>query len=120
MADKFFGKLQNVRQKLRDDINLMKDPYEILLNVAKELGEITGEDNFYSEIHDAIISVYGYTFKEKFPLKIELAEVIARRDKIQSALSNENFSDEVKQRINFALNRHNEEIERLNSLIASR
>ena len=117
MADKFFGKLQDVRQKLRDDINLGKNPYEILLDVAKELGEISGEENYYSEIRDAIISNYGYVLKEKFVLKMELDEVIARRKKIQVALSNENFSDDVKQRINFALNRHDEEIERLNSLI---
>ena len=117
MADKFFGKLQDMRQKIRDDINLAKNPYEILLDVAKTLGEISGEDIYYTEIRDAIGSIYGYALKEKFVLKKELAEVTARREKIQAALTNENFSDDVKQRINFALKRHDEEIQYLKSFI---
>ena len=120
MADKFFGKLQDLRQKLRDDIISGKNPYEILLDVAKSLGEISGEDNYYSEIRDAVGSVYGYALKDKDVLEIELAEVTARREKIQAALSNENFSEDVKQRINFALKRHDEEIERLKSLISAK
>lgn len=119
MADKFFGKLQDLRQTIRDDINSGKNPYKILLDVAKLLGEISGEDNYYSEIRDAVGSVYGYALKERDVLELELDEVTARREKIQAALSNENFSDDVKQRINFALKRHDEEIERLNSLIAA-
>ena len=119
MADKFFGKLQDLRQIIRDDINSGKNPYKILLDVAKLLGEISGEDNYYFEIRDAVISIYGDALKNKDVLEIELAEVTARREKIQAALSNENFSDDVKQRISFALKRHHEEIERINSLLKS-
>lgn len=120
MEDKFFGKLQDLRQNIRADIISGKNLCEILLNVAKSLGEISGEDNFYSEIRDALTSTYGYALKDKDVLKIELADVTARREKIQAALSNENFSDDVKQRISFALKRHDEEIERLNSLISAK
>lgn len=117
MADKFFGKLQDVRQQLRDDINSGKNPYEILLDVAKSLGEISGESSYYAEIRDSIVSVYGYALQEKSVLENELAEVTARRKKIQAALSNEQFSEDVKKRINYALIRHAKEIELLNTLI---
>ena len=117
MAEKFFGTLQTLKQKMRDDINAAKNPYDILLNMAKEIGKITGEDNFQTEIRENIISVYGHVFNEKRVLEIELEEVTARRKRIAAALNNDAFSDEDKQRINFALTRHDKEIERLNELL---
>ena len=86
MSEKFFGKLQTLRQKIRDDIKLAKNPCEILLSVAKEIGTITGEENFYPEIREEIISVYGHVFNDEKVLEIELQEISARRQKIQDAL----------------------------------
>lgn len=117
MAEKFFGTLQTLKQKMRDDINAAKNPYDILLNMAKEIGKITGEDNFQTEIRENIISVYGHVLNEQRVLEIELEEVTARRKRIAAALNNDSFSDEDKQRINFALTRHDKEIERLNELL---
>ena len=113
MAEKFFGTLQTLKQKMRDDINAGRNPYDILLDMAKEIGKITGEDNFYTEIRENIISIYGHAFNEKKVLEIELKEVSERRKKIADALNNDIFSDEDKQRISFALTRHDKEIERL-------
>ena len=117
MAEKFFGTLQTLKQKMRDDINAAKNPYDILLNMAKEIGKITGEDNFQTEIRENIIAVYGHVFNEKRVLEIELEEVTARRKRIADALNNDAFSEDDKQRINFALTRHDKEIERLNELL---
>ena len=110
MAEKFFGTLQTLKQKMRDDINAAKNPYDILLNMAKE-------NNFQTEIRENIIAVYGHVFNEKRVLEIELEEVTARRKRIADALNNDSFSDEDKQRINFALTRHDKEIDRLNELL---
>lgn len=113
MSEKFFGRLQTLRQKIRDDINIAKNPYEILLDVIKEIGEITGEENFYPEVRDDIISIYGHAFNEEKILIIELQEISARRKKIQAALDNPNFNDEDKARMKNALERHDAEIQRL-------
>ena len=120
MSEKFFGKLQTLRQKIRDDIKLAKNPCEILLSVAKEIGNITGEENFYPEIREEIISVYGHVFNDEKVLEIELQEISARREKIQDALNNGDFSEDEKLRIQSALNRHDAEIERLNSILVGR
>ena len=117
MSEKFFGRLQTLRQEIRDDVNLAKNPCEILLNVVKEIGNITGEENFYPEIRDEIISIYGHVFNEEKVLEIELAEISERRQKIQNAYDNGNFDEDDKKRIQNALNRHDKEIERLKSLI---
>ena len=119
MAEKFFGALQNLRKQIRDDINLAKNSYEILLDVAKNVGEISGEENFYQEIRESLINIYGSVLQEKPVLEIELAEVSARREKIQAALTKKEFSDDDKRRIKTALIRHDEEIARLNELIAT-
>lgn len=113
MAEKFFGTLQTLKQKMRDDINAAKDPYDILLDMAKEIGKITGEDNFYTEIRDNIISIYSHVFNAERVLEIELEELTTRRKKIADALNKDIFSDEDKQRMKFALDRHDKEIERL-------
>ena len=120
MSEKFFGKLQTLRQKIRDDIKLAKNPCEILLSVAKEIGTITGEENFYPEIREEIISVYGHVLNDEKVLEIELQEISARREKIQDALNNGDFSEDEKLRIQSALNRHDAEIERLNSILVGR
>lgn len=117
MSEKFFGRLQILRQLIRDDIKLAKNPCEILLDVVQEIGTITGEENFYPELRDEIISIYGYALNDAKVLEIELAEISERRKKIQAALNNPNFSDDDKSRIQSALNRHDKEIERLNALI---
>ena len=117
MSEKFFGRLQTLRQQIRDDVSLAKNPCEILLNVVKEIGDITGEENFYPELRDEIISVYGHVFNEKKVLEIELAEISARRKKIQNAYDNGDFDEDDAKRIQNALNRHDKEIERLKSLI---
>jgi len=113
MAEKFYGTLQTLKQKMRDDINLAKNPYDILLAMAKEIGKITGEDNFYTEIRENIISIYSHVFNEERILELELEEVAARREKIAAALNSDNFSDDDKKRMKFALTRHDKEIERL-------
>ena len=117
MSEKFFGKLQTLRQKIRDDINLAKNPCEILLEIVKEIGEITGEENFYPEVRDEIISVYGHVFNEKKVLEIELQEISGRREKIQAAIDNPNFGEDDKARMKNALERHDAEIARLNLML---
>lgn len=119
MSEKFFGTLQTLRQQIRDDVSLAKNPCEILLNVVQEIGKITGEENFYPELHDEIISIYGHVLHDEKILEIELQEISARRKKIQNAYDNGDFDEEDKKRIQNALNRHDKEIERLNALIAA-
>ena len=117
MADKkFFGAAQELRIKLTDMINAGKPPLEIILELAKLVGEISGEDSYYQTTREQIFSVYGLVLKDKFILDDELAEIKARLEKISAAYENPAFTEEEHIRIGYALESHKLEIERLERL----
>lgn len=117
LADKKnFGAAQELRIKLTDAINAGKPPLEIILELAKTLGELSGEESYYRTTREQILSVYGLVLKDKFILDDELAEVRARLEKISAAYENPDFTDEEHVRIGYALERHKQEISRLEQL----
>lgn len=117
MADKkFFGAAQELRIKLSDSINAGKPPLEIILEVAKLVGELSGEDSYYETIREQILSVYGLALGDKFILEDELAEVRTRLEKISAAYENPDFTEEEHIRIGYALENHKKEIARLERL----
>lgn len=111
--EKFFGRLQKLREQIRDDVTLGKNPYQILIDVAKNISDITGEDNFGVEIREKISDVYAYALNEPQAIQIELEDVKARREKIKSAYESDEFDEDTKRRIKFALDRHDAEIKNL-------
>ena len=120
MADKkFFGAAQELRTTLTDSINAGKPPLKIILELAKILGELSGEDSYYMTTREQIVSVYGLAFGDAFTLDDELAEVRARLEKICAAYENPDFTEEEHIRIGYALERHKQEIARLERLKAS-
>lgn len=111
-----YGVNQNIRVKLADLINLGKNPLEIILELAKMLGENSGEESYYKNIYDQIFSVYGLALNEKFILEKELEEVEGRLKKILAAHENPEFNEEEKKRMEYAIERHKTEIERLKKM----
>ena len=99
MAEKKYGAVEILREKLNNSISLCKDPLEIVLELAEMIGELSEEKNFYRTIQEQISTNYGERLK-----------------KIEAAAQNEEFDDDEKRRIIFALERHKKEIERLQSL----
>lgn len=119
MADKkFYGAAQELRTKLTEEINAGKPPLEIVLEVAKIVGEISGEDSYYRTTREQIFSVYGLALGDKFILDDELAEVRTRLEKISAAYKNPEFTEEEHIRIGYALEAHKKEITRLEGLKA--
>ena len=117
MADKkFFGAAQELRIKLSDMINAGKPPLEIILELAKLVGEISGEDSYYQTTREQILATYGLVLKDKFILEDELAEVRARLEKISAAYESSDFTEEEHIRIGYALEAHKKEIDRLEQL----
>ena len=117
MADKkFFGAAQELRIKLSDMINAGRPPLEIVLELAKSVGELSGEDSYYQTTREQILAIYGFALKEKFILDDELSEVKTRLEKISAAYENPDFTEEEHIRIGYALDAHKKEIARLESL----
>lgn len=119
MADKkFFGAAQELRITLTDSINAGKPPLKIVLELARLVGELSGEDSYYQTTREQILAVYGLALKDKLILEEELAEVRARLEKISAAYNNPDFTEEEHIRIGYALENHKKEIERLERLKA--
>lgn len=117
MADKkFFGAAQELRTTLTDSINAGKPPLAIVLELAKAVGELSGEESFYQTTREQILSVYGLALNDKFILDDELAEVRTRLEKISAAQQNPDFTEEERIRMGYALERHKMEIARLERL----
>lgn len=112
----FSNATQNIRIKLADMVNAGKNPFEIILELANFLGEISGEQTYSQNISEQISAVYGLALHEKFVLEKELAEVSARLEKIEAAQKNPDFTEEERKRMGYALERHKAEIERLKNL----
>lgn len=119
MAEKkFYGVAQELRTTLTNSINAGKPPLEIVLELAKLIGEVSGEDSYYQTTREQILSIYGLALKDKFILEDELAEVRTRLEKISAAYQNPDFTEEEHIRIGYALENHKKEIERLERLKA--
>lgn len=102
-----------LRSQLSQAINLGKPPMQILLELAKTIGDLSGEPDFFHYIREQILAVYGLALHDSFTLDDELANIQARIDKMTIAYHNPDFSDEQRARIAFALDSHNKEFDRL-------
>ena len=116
MAEKKYGAIEILREKLNDSISLCKDPLEIVLEMAELVGELSGEKNFYSTIQAQISTNYGKVFKNQIAIDKEIEIVTARMKKIEESTKNPEFDDDERRRMIFALERHKKEIECLESL----
>ena len=120
MADtKFFGAAQGLRTTLTDLINTGMPPLKVVLELAKAIGELTGEESFYRTTREQIVAVYGLALHDEFALDDELAEVRARLEKICAAYESPDFTEEEHVRMRYALERHKQEIARLERLKSS-
>ncbi|MBQ6296185.1 MAG: hypothetical protein IJK81_00565 [Selenomonadaceae bacterium] len=110
---KFFGAVEELRIKLTNLINTGKPPIEIVLELAKAIGELSGEDSYYQTTREQILAVYGIALHDKFILDDELFKIKARLKKIYIAYENPEFTEEEHIRIGYALETHKKEIKRL-------
>lgn len=116
MAEKKYGAVERLREKLNDSVTLCKDPLAIVLEMAELIGEVSGEKNFYRTIQEQISTTYGKVFQNKVAIDKEIEILTERLKKIEEAAQNPEFDDDERRRIIFALERHKTEIERLQSL----
>ena len=114
---KTFGNAEELRVLLNASINLCKPPTEILLELAKALGELSNEEAYYPTVREQIVTLYGLVLKDEFILADELAEVRTRLEKIQAAYESTDFSEEEHIRIGHALEAHRAEVARLEKML---
>ena len=69
MAEKKYGAVERLREKLNNSITACKDPLEIVLEMAEILGEFSGEKNYYRNLQEQIFATYGKIFQNKIAFK---------------------------------------------------
>lgn len=116
MAEKKYGAAEILREKLNASVSCVKDPLEIILEMAELLGELSGEKNFYRNIQEQLSTNYGLVLKNQFAIDKEIEIVSERMKKIEAASKNPEFDEDERRRMIFAIERHKKEIERLESL----
>jgi len=107
------GREQQIKMELLGMIHNAENPFDIILHVARWLEKVSAEAGYEKIIRDNIRSVYGLALKDKKLLTDELHDVEERRKRIENSLANGDFTDEEKKRIEFAINLHKKNEERL-------
>ena len=111
-----YGAAERLREKLNDSITLAKNPFDIILEMAEILGEMSGEKNYYRTVQEQLHTNYGLILNDKFVLDKEIKLIEERLKKIEAAYNNPDFTEDEHKRIGFALARHKAEIERLKNM----
>lgn len=116
MAEKKQGAVERLRETLNNSISRCEEPLEIILELAEILGEVSNEKTFYGRIRDQISTNYGKVFRDRFAIDNEIKILSERLKRLESSAQSPEFDDDERRRIIFAIERHQQEIARLESL----
>ena len=94
-----------------------ESPYLIIDHVARYLEAVSDEPGYADHVRENLRSVYGCALLQKRLLTDELKDVEARLKKIEEAQAKDDFTEEEKIRIGFAITLHQKNIQRLKGLI---
>lgn len=111
------GVEQDIKMELLGMIHSGESPYLIIDHVARYLEAVSDEPGYADHVRENLRSVYGCALLQKRLLTDELKEVEARLKKIEEAQAKDDFTEEEKIRIGFAITLHQRNIQRLKGLI---
>lgn len=111
------GVEQNIKMELLGMIHGGESPYLIIDHMARYLEAVSDEPGYADHIRENLRSVYGCALLQKRLLTDELKDVEARLKKIEEAQAKDDFTEEEKIRIGFAITLHQKNIQRLKGLI---
>lgn len=89
-----------------------EDIYLLFLKATRAIANMTGNEAYYTQTKQSLISIYGEALKEQTPLKLELKTVRDRLTKLERAESGTAETDS-KKRIARAIKVHKKIIETL-------
>jgi len=111
------GQEQSIKMEMLDMIHAGRDPFEIIVHIARWLEQASDEPGYARYVEDQLQAIYGLALKHTRPMQAELAEVEARLTRIRAAYDNPDFTEEEHTRIGFAIEHHEKDIARLKRLI---
>lgn len=111
------GVEQNIKMELLGMIHSGESPYLIIDHMARYLEAVSDEPGYAGHVRENLRSVYGCALLQKRLLTDELKDVETRLKKIEEAQTKDDFTEEEKTRIGFAVTLHQRNIKRLKGLI---
>ncbi len=111
------GHEQAIKMEMLDMIHGGRDPFEIIMHIARWLEQVSDEPGYARYVEDQLQAIYGLALQHVRPMQAELAEVEARLQRIRAAYENPDFTEEEHTRIGFAIEHHEKDIARLQRLI---
>lgn len=89
-----------------------EDIYLLFLKATRAIANMTGNEAYYTQTKQSLISIYGEALKEQTPLKLELKNARDRLTKLERAESGTAEAD-TRERIARAVKAHKKKIETL-------
>lgn len=111
------GVEQNIKMELLGMIHSGESPYLIIDHMARYLEAVSDEPGYAGHVRENLRSVYGCALLQQRLLTDELKDVETRLKKIEKAQAKDDFTEEEKTRIGFAITLHQRNIQRLKGLI---
>ena len=95
-----------------------EDIYSLFLKAVQAISLMTSNTVFYNQLNDDIRAIYGAGLSEPQPLKLELEEVQTRLEKLREASKRETEPADSLQRIEKAIQAHEQRTTQLREMIA--
>lgn len=95
-----------------------EDIYSLFLKAVQAISLMTSNTVFYNQLNDDIRAIYGAGLSEPQPLKLELEEVQTRLEKLREASKRETEPADSLQRIEKAIQAHEQRATQLREMIA--
>ncbi len=95
-----------------------EDIYSLFLKAVQAISLMISKTVFYSQLNDDIRAIYGAGLSEPQPLKLELEEVQTRLEKLRDASTRETEPADSLQRIERAIQAHEQRATQLKDMIA--
>lgn len=95
-----------------------EDIYSLFLKAVQTISLMTSNTVFYNHLNDDIRAIYGAGLSEPQPLKLELEEVQTRLEKLREASKRETEPADSLQRIERAIQAHEQRVTQLKDMIA--
>ena len=117
MATATHGEGQQLKMEILDLIQNAADPFEIICRVAKRLGDDTGEPSFAEYVENQLRAVYGFALEHTKLISDEIKDVEARLAVMEKNRNSDEITPEEKTRIDFAIEHHRQNIQRLTAML---
>ena len=111
------GAQEHIKTELLSMIEEGTPLEELIYKLALRLEQESGEKGYASYVEQQLLAVYGLALRHNIPIERELQAIRDRLARIEEAYTKPEFTEEEKERMNFAIIAHKKNIARLEAML---